>query len=174
MKHLALAALLALPAAAFAAQPAMKPSPAQVDRLLEAMQVRDNLDRMVPLMMQQMQRSIEQAQGGDLTPEQQTRVKAFQDREMGKITHAMRWEVLLPMYRQVYADTLTPAEVDAATRFYSSPEGHAMTQKMPQLVQRSMEAMQPLMQETMHAIMDDARKEFATDAPPAPAAPSVH
>lgn len=64
---------------------------------------------------------------------------------------------------RVYADTLNAEEVLAMTRFYESPEGRSVMQKMPKVIQRTMQEMQPLAQAAMQKMMAELEAELARD-----------
>ena len=55
------------------------------------------------------------------------------------------------------------------TRFYESPEGRSVMQKLPLIMQRSMVEMQPLLQSSMQKMMQTLEAEVGKDASaPAP------
>ena len=77
----------------------------------------------------------------------------------------LTWKKLKPAYVRVYADTLSAVEVDAMTRFYESPEGRSVRLKMPQILQRTMLEMQPLIVSLMQEQAARMRAEIEADAP---------
>ena len=57
----------------------------------------------------------------------------------------MSWEKFKPAIVQIYAEVYTDEELDGILAFYRSPAGHAMIEKMPQLMSRTMAVAQKLM-----------------------------
>lgn len=77
---------------------------------------------------------------------------------------AMNYQTLKPDFIKIYADTYTEEELDGLVKFYQSPAGQAMLNKMPivmtktmELVQQRMQALMPQMQEHMKEMMADPK-----------------
>jgi uncharacterized protein len=62
------------------------------------------------------------------------------------------WHKLEPMYIRVYQKTFTQSEVDNLIAMYQSPGGKALLNKMPVVLQNTMNEMQPIMQPIMQRI----------------------
>ncbi len=131
---------------------AAPPTDAQIDRLLETMDMRRMLDEMfvqVDAMGDSMGR---QMLGEDATPEQRASFEKTMARQRDSMRRILSWDTLGPIYRKVYARLFTAEEVEAMVAFYGSDTGRGILRKMPQAMQLSMEEMQPIM-ETMIAEM---------------------
>lgn len=164
MKRLVLATVLAI-ATPFAH--AASPSPQQVDALLQAMDMKSMLPGMLAQIdgaTQQMARSMLPA---DATAEQRAKFDRVMAQQQAFMRDALTWEKLAPIYRTVYGDVFTAEEVQAMTRFYTSPEGRSTLQKMPAAVGRTMQEMQPMMQSLMQQSQQMLQKELGTPAAPA-------
>jgi hypothetical protein len=80
----------------------------------------------------------------------------------------MDWQKLKPEYVKLYAEVFTEEEIEGMVAFYKTPAGHAMIEKMPALLSKSMEIgqrqMAGIMPEIQKAVEDlkqknkDARK----------------
>ena len=161
---LALALTLAA-APAFAAPP----TPAQVERLLQVMDAQKMADQIIPAMMQQTRQSLEQYFPADADPADRARADHLVAGQEASLREMLAWKNLQPIYTRVYTDTLSAEEVTAMTRFYESPEGRSVMQKLPLIMQRSMVEMQPLLQSSMQKMMQTLEAEVGKDASaPAP------
>jgi hypothetical protein len=153
MSHrILLAALLALLATAgpsLAQQPA---DDARIDRLIEISRTRQTLDAMLPqIEASQRQMAAQMAGDRELDAAQQQRLDRILEGSAAAIRKAMAWENLAPMYRDIYRQTFTGEDIDAIIAFYETPTGQRMLDKMPELMQNTMAAMQrlvvPMLQE---------------------------
>ncbi len=70
----------------------------------------------------------------------------------------MDWDKLKPEYAQLYMETFTQEEVDGLLAFYRSPAGRAMIEKMPLLMNKSLQLSQARMQKLMPRIMSTAQQ----------------
>jgi hypothetical protein len=77
---------------------------------------------------------------------------------------SMSWEKLEPVMVRIYRKSLTESEVKGMTTFYSSPAGRAVINKLPIVMQNTMQEMQGMMQEMMpkvQAVLRDSQKKIA-------------
>jgi len=145
----ALLALLATAGPAVAQQPA---DDARIDRLIEISRTRQTLDAMLPqIEASQRQMAAQMAGDRELDAAQQQRLDRILEGSAAAIRKAMAWENLAPMYRDIYRQTFTGEDIDAIIAFYETPTGQRMLDKMPELMQNTMAAMQrlvvPMLQE---------------------------
>ena len=152
------AALLLVVAGAFAAPAAFaaEPSDAQVDRLIEVMDMQRMLDEMFAQMDIVGKQMGERMLGEEATPGQRAAVQDAMARQLASMRKLMSWENIGPVYRKVYRRLFTAEEIDAMIAFYGSEAGRAIMRKMPQAMELTMQEMQPMF-ETMIA---DMRKEL--------------
>lgn len=149
---LALAALLLATPLAFAQQP----SQAQVDRLLEVMRAKETLDAILPQVQASQQQMVAQmVASGSIDESERARVESAIATTNQRITQALSWENLEPVYRDIYASTFTAEDVDAMVEFYSSPTGQNLLDKMPQLMQNTMTAVQQLVVPMLQQLEQD-------------------
>jgi hypothetical protein len=122
---------------------------AKIEQMLELTHV----DRMITQMLPQMQ-SVVAAQMAktDMSPEQRQQAEALQQKMMAMIADRLSWEKAKASYVRIYSETFSESEIDGILAFYKSPTGQAMLDKMPQLMQKSMEISQQLMGDLMPQI----------------------
>ena len=172
MKRVVLAALLALSIPVVSAAP---PSDAQVDKLLEVMRARQTVEATLPQVEASQQQMVEQLTAGQPMTEQQRqdlqRILATSSR---RVREALAWDKLQPLYRDIYRQTFNGEDMDAMIGFYSGSAGQKLLDKMPQLMQNTMTAMQkvivPMIEQMQRDIASQMRAPPAPPAPPAPAA----
>jgi uncharacterized protein len=125
---------------------AAPPSEAQIDTLLETMDMQRTLDELFVQMDTMSERMGQQMLGENATPEERESLRRISARQKTAMRKAMSWETLAPIYRRIYARLFTAEEVDAMNAFYGSETGRGILRKMPQAMQLSMEEMQPMLQ----------------------------
>lgn len=147
MRIAQLALALCLSAAMLPATAADKPaSEASVKRLIEASDSKKLVDNVMLQMDSMMKASMKQALADQaLTAEQEKVMIETQDKLAGLVKDELKWEVLEPMFLDVYQKTFTQKEVDGMLAFYKSPAGQAVIKKMPQVMQTTMQIMQARM-----------------------------
>ena len=161
MSHrILLAALLVLLAAAGPALAQEPADDARIDRLIEISRTRQTLDAMLPqIEASQRQMAAQMAGGRELDAAQQQRLDRILEGSAAAIRKAMARENLAPMYRDIYRQTFTGEDIDAIIAFYESPTGQRMLDKMPELMQNTMAAMQRLVM----PMLQDVERELAAE-----------
>ncbi|MBD9437076.1 DUF2059 domain-containing protein [Pseudoxanthomonas sp. PXM03] len=147
-------------------------SEASVRELLDVTKTRQMLDQVYAQMDAMYAGSMRQAFGGTLSAEQQARVDRLSTRMMALMKKELSWEVLAPMYVDIYGKSFTEDEVQGMLVFYRTPAGQAVVDKMPVVMQHSMEAMQsrmgslmPEMQKLLAEELENAQAEPEATAP---------
>ena len=157
---------LCLLVCAFAPAHAAPPTDAQIDRLLETMDMRRTLDEMF-VQIEGMGDSMgRQMLGEDATPEQRASFEKTMARQRDSMGRIMSWDTMSPIYRKVYARLFTAEEVEAMTAFYGSDTGRSIMRKMPQAMQLSMEEMQPIMQSMIAEMQKNIEADIEQSAKP--------
>lgn len=154
---------------ALAAPPvhASAPTDAQIDRLLEVMRARQTLDAMLPQVEASQAQMVEQMTAGQsMTEEQRALLQRIVARNGESIRTTLTWEKLAPMYRDIYRKTFDARDMDAMIRFYGSAPGQRVLDRMPQLMQHTIAAMQALLVPMMQQMQRDIAAELQ---PPQPA-----
>ena len=153
LRH-ALAALLLLAPLLAAATPA---SDAQVDHLLEVMRAKRTVEAMVPQVQAMQRQLVEQSTAGQpLTPGQRQALDRVLYRSNAQILARVSWNNMQPLYRDIYRRSFSAEDMAAMVAFYGSPAGQKLLDRMPQLMQHTMTAMQqvmaPMLQQMQHDI----------------------
>lgn len=155
------AALCLGPAAAFAAPP----TPEQVDRLLTVMRAKDTVAAMLPQIEASQRQMVQQLTAGqELSADQRAQLDRTLQQSSAAVTRALSWEKLEPLYRTLYSQTFEGSEIDAMADFYSTPAGQSMLDKMPLLMQNTMQAVQSLIVPMLQELERDIRNAAAAEA----------
>ena len=152
---------LALLLAAAPLAAAQQPSQAQVDRLLEVMRARETLDAVLPQVQASQQQMVAQMTAGqELEDAERDRINRVMEITNRRLAEALTWENMEPIYRDIYARTFTGEDVDAMIGFYGSPAGQKTLDKMPQLMQNTMQAVQQLVMPVLQQLEQDIAAEL--------------
>jgi hypothetical protein len=146
------------------------PTEASVKQLLEAAQTRKLVDSVMKQMDMLLFEAIAQATKGQQVPE---KIQNDIDRHRSEMTSLMKelldWKKLEPIYVRIYQKSFTQAEVDGMIAFYKTPAGQAMINKMPAVMQNSIDEVQQLMGPVMEKIQQTQQEVAAamkTEAKP--------
>jgi hypothetical protein len=138
-----LATCIGAPAPAAAAETPL--DDARIDRLLDVTRARQMLEGMLPQVEASQRQMVAQLTAGqELDDAQRARMEAIVSRSSAAVRQALAWENLEPIYRDIYRRTFSAEDIDAIVAFYETPAGQRMIEKMPALMQHTMEAMQGL------------------------------
>ena len=133
---------------------------ARVDRLLEVTRARQMLEGMLPQVEASQRQMVAQLTAGqELDDAQRARMEAIVSRSAGAVRQALAWENLEPVYRDIYRRPFSAEDIDAIIAFYETPAGQRMIEKMPALMQHTMEAMQGL----VVPMLEQMQREIAAE-----------
>lgn len=119
------------------------PSDSSLKELLEVTDAKKGLDASLEQTEQMMHSVMEKSlEGKPVTPAQQEAINRMQSKVLAVLREEMNWAKLEPVLLGIYRQSLTQEEVDGALTFYRSEVGRSVTQKMPLIMQNSMQAMQ--------------------------------
>jgi uncharacterized protein len=166
MKRLLLAVAFACSAMTFGYVPsayAAPPTDAQIDRLMDTMDMRRTVDEMMAQMEGMSETMGLQILGENASAEERESLKRISAQQQQAMRKSMTWETLAPIYRRIYAKLFTAEEVDAMIGFYGSDTGKGIMRKMPQAMQLSMEEMQPIMIQMIGEMQKTLETELKKD-----------
>lgn len=150
------------------------PTEASIKHLLTTMHASKMMDSVWTQMDGALKSSIQQATAGQpLNDAQKTIVDDMGKQMVAIFRESMSWDKLEPIFIRVYQKSLTQHEVNGIAAFYATPDGRAMLDKMPVIMQNTMQEMQAPIREMMPKIQALARdstdklKAAATPEPPA-------
>jgi len=66
---------------------------------------------------------------------------------MAAIRRRMSWDKMKAQYVRIYSESFSEEEVGAMVTFYKTPAGKSMLEKLPIVMQKSMEIVQPIMKD---------------------------
>ena len=141
-------------------------SEASVHELLEVTRARQMLQQVYGQMESMYAGSMQQALGDDVTPETQARMQRFSARMTALMKQEMGWDVMAPMYVDIYSKSFSEDEIQGMLAFYRTPAGQAVIEKMPLVMQNTMQAVQ----QRMGAMMPAMQKMIAEEMEHTPAA----
>ena len=123
-----------------------KPSDESIKELLRVTESRNLVDSMMGQMDNLFKSSMQQAlQGKTITQKEQKLADDMQKKMIVIFKEEMNWEMLEPLFTQIYRDSFTQQEVDGMLAFYKSPSGQSVIRKMPLVMQNTMTEMQKRM-----------------------------
>lgn len=157
LRTFSLAVLLVLVPPAFAQQPTQE----QVGRLLEVMRAKQTLEGILPQVQASQQQMVAQATAGQqLDAAERERIDRIVARGNATMAEALSWEKLEPVYRDIYMATFDGEDMDAMITFYESQAGQNLLDKMPQLMQNTMQAVQQMLMPVLTQLEQDLAEEF--------------
>ena len=129
------------------------PSDALVKELLTVTQPQKLLDQVMAQMDGVMQNSMLQAMPDQkLTPEQDSIMAEMRSKMVALIRESMSWEIMEPLYIDIYQKSFTQQEVEGILVFYRSDAGQAVIAKMPQVMQGTTQLTQTVLSTMMPKI----------------------
>lgn len=142
---------------------ATQPTSSSIDLLLSVTKTEKTLDSMYFLVEKSMHQYLaESLKDKNLSPNQKRLIDAAPSKFTQVMREEMSWEMMRPLYIQIYQESFTQEEIDGLIAFYKSPAGSAFVEKMPVVMQKTMSVMQsrmgPMM-EKMQAAMNQAIAE---------------
>lgn len=128
--------MMAISIPAFA-QPASKESVKELLKITKSEQFLGQMSQQINTMMHS---SIEKiTQGRKLTTKQELAVVNY-TQELGKIMQEeLTWAKLEPEMIKIYAEEFSQEEIDGMIKFYKTPVGQSTIDKMPIVMQKSMQ-----------------------------------
>ncbi|MEY2485921.1 MAG: uncharacterized protein QOH39_1569 [Verrucomicrobiota bacterium] len=133
--------------------PANPAGEASVKQLLEATHARQLIDSMLTQMDGMMKNVMQQVTQGQPVPPQ---VQKIYDQSRAEVLSAMNdqfsWDKMEPLYVRIYQKSFTQAELDGILAFYKTPAGQAVINKMPVVMQNTMQEVQQMMGPMMQRI----------------------
>jgi hypothetical protein len=159
--RLAALSLLFFSAAALAA-PAKDST---IEELMKVVKTRKLMDSMRAQMDVLMDNSVKAALHGK-TPntKQQAAIDKMKKRMVGMLDDELSWKRFEPLSIKLYKETFTEEELQGMLKFYKTPAGQAVINKMPTLMQKTMMAVQGMTQDMeprLQQIEEDFQKEMA-------------
>src|SRR5579864_3084503 len=170
-----IAALMALALPPAFAQDA-KPTEQSVKHLFEVMHTSRLVDSALGTMDSTMHAALEQALGGQKLNADQKKIRDdMQAKLISMMKEELNWSKLEPVMLEAYENNYSQKDVDALVKFYASPAGQSVADKMPLVNQQTSQLMQQRMRSLMPRIVElekDTAKRIKEAATPAPASPA--
>lgn len=141
-----------------------KPSEASIRELLKVTNSKSLYQDAVSQLDEAMEASLQDAFADQkLTPEKQKVVDDMRKKAVALINDEMNWESIEKLSIDIYSKAFTQQEIDSMIAFYKSPGGQAILNKMPTVMQSTMEAMQNRMSsllEKLQKLQDETLEQL--------------
>lgn len=179
IKYLLLAACLILSAPALSddASPAKDSTPkhaasgkdapasdASIRELLELSNAKQLLESVRVQVNRMMEASMRQAtQGKEISPDKQAVLDDMRTQMLAVFDEMMSWDKLQDLYMRTYRASFTQGEIDGIIKFYKTPAGKALINKLPVIMQNVMTEVQGMlqpMQQKLMKIQQDAMQKL--------------
>ena len=142
--------------------PSVSPTDASIKQLLEVAQTHKLVDSVIAQMNSLMLQAIAQAtKGQQVSPKIQKDIDRRRDETVSLMKELLDWKKLEPMYVRIYQKSFNQQEIDSLIAMYKSPTGQMLLNKMPIVLQNSMNEMQQMMQPVMQRIQRMQRDVIA-------------
>lgn len=99
---------------------------------------------------------MNQLNAAGLPEESHAGAAEMMNKVVAQVEERMSWDKLKPEYMKVYADVFSEEEITGIVAFYKTPIGHAMLDKMPLLMSKSME----ISQRRMAGLMPEIHRQM--------------
>jgi len=138
------------------------PSDASLRELLTVTESESLIESTMAQVDASMQSGFDSAFAGrPLSAAEQAIIDDMRTRTVQIFREEMAWELMEPIFMELYRTTFTQQEIDGMLDFYRSPAGKALITKMPVVMQRSMEAMRARLDAMMPRIQELQRETAA-------------
>lgn len=137
---------------------------AKIEELLTVMKA----DKLTDQMFDQMKTMMTSQVRAAATPDTRKTVEELSTKIVQMIQDRMSWSKLKPEYIRIYDETFTDEEISGMLAFYRTPVGQAMLEKMPAVMQKSMEMGRKVMTDLLPEIqrLTTEMREKQPSAPP--------
>jgi hypothetical protein len=143
-----------------------KPTEASIRELMSIMQSRKLFDATMKQIDAMMQASMRQVLAGQaLSQKQEEILDEMRSKMVTLVNDEMNPEIFEPMLIDIYKNSFTQQEIDGMRVFYKTDAGKALIDKMPVVMQQSMETMQrrmavfmPKLQELQRETLEKLRE----------------
>ena len=112
----------------------------RVDKMIEPM-----MENVMSVMQQQMAQI-------DIPEDRKPIIEKYNEKIVKTLREEMKWEKMKDEFIELYLRVYTEEEIRGLIEFYTSPLGQKMLDKMPELMQASLQISQGLLQQTLPKI----------------------
>jgi hypothetical protein len=143
---------------------------AKAEKLMGVMHMDRTMSQMMDAMKTQMDKAILQSAETDSMSDAQKKILAdFETQAMQLISESVKWQKIEPEYVTLYATNFSEEEIDGMLTFYNSPVGQAVLEKMPTMLNESMQIAQKHVESVMpqiKALQDKLMQQMKDSATP--------
>jgi len=131
-----------------------------VVRMLNAIGMQQQAERMQTVMMQQVKATLPVADEEHLTPAQRAKMQDITARMLADTMTAYPPSDAINDLVPIYQKYFTKSDIDAIAAFYKSPSGRKFVEKTPEIMGEFMATLMPKMQAKIKPIIDKYQKEM--------------
>ena len=111
------------------------------------------VDKMIEPMMENVMSMIQQQMAQvDIPEDKKPIIQKYNQKIIETLRQEMQWEKMKEDFVALYLNVYTEEEIRELTEFYASPLGQKMLDKMPELMQASLQISQSMLQQTLPKI----------------------
>jgi len=147
-------------------QEATAPTDDTIRELLEVTQMRKMLDE-TKVRMNDLYDQLDVLHDDNPTAQQRESRARSRERMKKLLEEELSWEVMAPIYEDIYRQSFTDEELKGLVAFYRTPTGQALIAKQPVVLQNLMRAMQERMEKMRPRIEREIEQEYKARTPPA-------
>jgi hypothetical protein len=124
---------------------------------IEELLVLTKADKMIDQVFDQINNAVmtqmsSPAMPADMDPQRKQMALDVQKQLMDLLRRKLAWDKMKPQYVRIYSESFSEEEVSAMVSFYRTPAGKSMLEKLPMVMAKSMELVQPMMKDIMPEI----------------------
>lgn len=149
------------------AQQATTPTDDTIRELLEVTQMRKMLDDATVQMSELYDQLFETPADESMTAQQRESRARSRERLKQLLEEELNWEVMAPIYENIYRQSFTDEELKGLVAFYRTPTGRALIAKQPVVLRNLMKAMQDRMEKIGPRIEREMEERHEVRTPPA-------
>jgi uncharacterized protein len=127
--------------------------------IIELTDVNKIIDQVMAQIKQMQGQMIAQA---GIPESEKEKAIALQDKLQAKMAEAFDMKKIEPQFIDIFTSVYTVEELKAISEFYKTPEGKSMIEKQPQVLQKSMQVAQNIVQGLLpeiQKILEEAKKK---------------
>jgi uncharacterized protein len=142
---------------------------ALASELMTVLKVKENIERSLAMMNQMIVSQIQQLAPPGTSNAEQSEMKNRMSKVIELVAQELSWDKMKNEQIALYAETFTEPQLKDLVAFYKTPSGQAYIEKQPELMKRSMEITQKMLNQVIPKIqaMADELKKGGDQPPPA-------
>ena len=155
-------------AAEFSASAQDQSRQALAGELITVLKVKENVERSLAMMHQMIASQIEQLAPPGTSSAEQSELKGRISKVIELVGQELSWDKMKNEQIALYADTFNEQELKDLIAFYKTPSGQSFIEKQPEVMKRSMEITQKMLNQVIPKIQAMAEELQKSGEKPQP------